>query len=213
MRRRALASIVAVSLILAAACGGESESSDQQSPDAAATTGTRETTTAADTMTEAHRTTTSDSDDDPLAGGQSCTNERAGYTVRYPAEWHTNSGDVVARCCFFHPEPFEVEAQTEVLDIAISLRVDAVPFERVTGEGQAERTLEREETTIDGRPAVRTEAEATGAALLPDGTRVYRYAIDLDGRTVIASTLDVAGLDYAANKRLLDAMVASLELS
>jgi hypothetical protein len=63
-----------------------------------------------------------------------------------------------------------------------------------------------------GRPAVRAETVSTGDGLLPEGIRSYRYAVDLDGRTLVAVTRDVEGLDYAGNQDVVDAMMASLEL-
>ncbi len=42
--------------------------------------------------------------------------------------------------------------------------------------------------------------------------RSYRYAVDLDGRTLVAVTRDVEGLDYGRNQDVLDAMMESLEV-
>jgi hypothetical protein len=144
---------------------------------------------------------------------QACTNDEDGYTVEYPSGWSTNAGEVVPPCRFFHPEPFGVPEATEVIGLAVTVSVEPVPFERVSGSDDlTEEELSREETTVAGRPAVRVETVSTGDGLLPEGIRSYRYAVDLDGRTLVAVTRDVEGLDYAGNQDVVDAMMASLEL-
>jgi len=47
--------------------------------------------------------------------------------------------------------------------------------------------------------------------MLPAGTRYYQYLIALDGATLIAATYGSS--DYARNKRVLDAMMATLEFT
>lgn len=120
---------------------------------------------------------------------------------------------MVPPCRFFHPEPFEVPEATEVIGLAVTVSVEPVAFERVSGSDDlTEDELSREETTVAGRPAVRVETVSTGDGLLPEGIRSYRYAVDLDGRTLVAVTRDVEGLDYAANQDVVDAMMDSLDL-
>lgn len=150
----------------------------------------------------------------PLALGQTCTNEAAGYTIRYPTGWQTNPGDVTEQCRVFDPAAITLPERSESFDEAIHIRVDRVPFEQVTDETSiSERQLSRRETTIDGHQAVVVEAESTGQALLPEGIRSYRYAVNLNGQTLIASTYDVQGTQYQRNKQVLDQMINTLDIT
>lgn len=196
--------VLALVLTVVVGCGGDDDASDT-------------TTTAADPTTTSATPTTSAATSTTSATGieltQTCTGAEGGYAVDYPAGWSTNDADVVSPCRFFHPEPFEVPEATEVFGLAVTIGVEPEPFERVAApDGMGEEELSREETTVAGRPAVRVETESTGEALLPEGVRSYRYAVDLDGRTLVGVTRDVEGLDYGDNQKVLDAMMSSLEL-
>lgn len=195
---------LAVALTVAVGCGD----GDVSDPTTTTTTPPDEPTTS--TTAGATTSTTSPGDE---AATQACTNDEAGYTVELPQGWSTNDGEVVPPCRFFHPEPFEVPEATEVIGLAVTVSVEPVPFERVSSpDDMSEDELSREQTTVAGRPAVRVETVSTGEGLLPEGVRSYRYAVDLDGRTLIAVTRDVEGLDYAENQEVVDAMMDSLEL-
>ena len=142
-----------------------------------------------------------------------CTNEEDGFTVAYPPDWHTNTGEVAPTCSFFHPEPFDLPEASEAVGIAIRVDREPVAFEDAAGPSPAREVLEREETTVAGRPAVRLEYEATGDGLLDRGTRGVDYLVDLDGETLVASTLDVGGLDFERNVQVLDELVDTIELT
>lgn len=159
------------------------------------------------------RTTPRATTTEPAAATQTCTNDEAGYRVSYPAEWHTNPGDVVPACSFFDSEPVEVPEAQEVFDLAVSIKREPVRFERVTAGDPGTRILSSEETTVAGRPAVRRETEATGAALLPEGIHATQYLVDLDGETLFASTYDVEGVPYEEAQIVLDRMMGRLELT
>jgi hypothetical protein len=141
-----------------------------------------------------------------------CTNEEDGYSVAFPASWHTNTGEVVAACSFFHPDEFEVPERTETLGVAILISREPVAFAAVAAEQPTRRDVTREELTVADRPAVRLEYVATSEGLLPEGTPVYEVLVDLDGSTLIASTQGLDDLDFDANKAVLDQMVESLRL-
>ena len=79
--------------------------------------------------------------------------------------------------------------------------------------GSSERVLSTERLTVDGRPALRVEAEASGEGLAPRGMRSLRYVIDLGGgKSLIASTHDTDAGKYESEKRILGVMVESLDL-
>lgn len=159
-----------------------------------------------------------DEQDTPERGEQTadtrrCTNEQAGYSIAYPADWHTNPGDVAPTCSYFDPQPIELpELPQDVAGLAaISIRPEPVAFSRVTGEDPATRVLQRGELEIAGRPAVRRLTEATGEGLGPQGRRSYQYLLNLDGETLIATAAG-GGRDFDANRELLDEMMRTLEL-
>lgn len=148
----------------------------------------------------------------PLALSQTCSNTAIGYTAHYPADWITNSGEVLNSCQVFDPSAITLPEQSSSFDEAIHLRVDSVPFARATEESISEMELSRRTTTIDGLTAVVSEHESTGRGLLPAGTRYYSYTIDLgDGEVMVASTYDVANQSYSRNQQVLDQMVGSLQ--
>lgn len=154
--------------------------------------------------------------------GASCTNSELGVTVAYPEEWRTNDGDVLPSCSLFDPDPIDLEPATEIPpDLAVTLQGSDRQFAThadATDE-PGTREIERRETTVDGRDAVAMLLEATeDAPLLEPGTRLYRWVIDLgvDEMTVV-STLLVVTYDqgepaFDEKRRVLDAMVRSLDL-
>lgn len=149
----------------------------------------------------------------PIALGQTCTNETIGYTINYPTGWQTNPGEVVNQCRVFDPESITLPEQAESTDEAIHLRVDNIPFERITDDSISERELSRQTLTLDGYQAIVTENESTGRGLLPEGMRFYQYAVDLGDRTFLATTYDVQGTQYERNKQVLDQMIDSLDFN
>ncbi len=143
-----------------------------------------------------------------------CANPQAGYRVAYPAQWQTNPGSVMPECSLFDPEPIQLQAGTEIpLDIAVSIRREPVRLETIAGEPRDERVLSRAETTVAGRRALRIESEATGEVMHPEGTRSYRYLVDLGEETLVAATYEAGTLDFASKRRILDEMMSTLELT
>jgi hypothetical protein len=147
-----------------------------------------------------------------LALSQRCTNERDGFTVSYPAGWHTNGGEVIPACSVFDPEPVQVPPQSELpFDLAIVFGVQEVAFDR-TPDPQFERVLSSERLTVGGRPALRAELEATGEGLADRGMRTLRYAIDLGGgRSLLASTNNTDA-SYARDQEILARMVETISV-
>jgi hypothetical protein len=145
---------------------------------------------------------------------QRCENEQDGFAVGYPGGWHTNPGDGVPACTFFHPEEFELPEARDVLgELAIHIRREPAAFEDVTGDDPGVEVLEEEQLEIGGRPAVHREIEGTGETLVPQGMRSVQYAVDLGGgETLVAETYDAGQLDFEDNADILEGMVGTLEL-
>lgn len=152
------------------------------------------------------------SDSPTVRLGPVCTNPVAGYRVRYPEGWMTNSGETANQCRYFDPEELTIPERAETFDEAISLRRDSLPYDQVTDSDDiTQSVLSRRTLTIDGRQATVTEAETTGRGILPAGIRSYTYVVDLGDSIFVGSTYDTDGQSYQRNKQVLDLMVGSLE--
>jgi len=143
----------------------------------------------------------------------SCTNEETGYRVDYPAAWHTNRGDVMPACSLFDPQPIEIAPATELPhDIAVAIRHEPVAFQQIV-EAPGRREVSREDTEVDGRPAIRLESLAEEPAMLPPGTRSYRYFVDLNGATLVAAAHDLGEPDFTTKRQTLDRIMGSLRFT
>jgi hypothetical protein len=144
---------------------------------------------------------------------ETCINPEGGYRVAYPADWHTNPGDVLPPCSLFDPRPIRVAPATEIpVDIAISMGREPAGFEEVAGATHGERNLSREEMVWLDRRAARIESISTGEGLYEAGLRSYRVVVDLDGEVFVASTHEAGDLPYEEKRRILDVMLRTLEL-
>jgi hypothetical protein len=144
-----------------------------------------------------------------------CENSVEGYAVQVPQDWFANpeiiapeGGDDVPACRFFAPAEFEVRPNSGVPpSVAISFQlVDAL----APGDGTE---LSRTETMFDGHDALLREAEVTQEPFLPAGTLVYEVWVSLDdGRYLFISTDSARDGDYEDHKRVMDQMMATLEI-
>lgn len=187
---RPMTTMILLAALVVAACGGD------DGADPTTTTATTSTTTSTTEPQEAAWTR--------------CTNDEDGYSVEHPRDWVTNDGDVVPHCSLFDPEPIEAEEGTEIpADIAVAIYVDPVPFAEV-GESAGDEVLEEEDRTVDGRRALRQQVRATGEGMYPEGRLSTRWRVDLEGRTLFASSHDVGEPPYDEKVEVIDRMAASL---
>jgi hypothetical protein len=148
----------------------------------------------------------------------SCTNDVDGYTVRYPAGWLVNTGDVLPPCSVFDPRNVDIPVGSEMpTAIAVSMSRQDVSFRQATdfATDPSVHVLSVTDAEVDGRPALRTELRHTGWGLHDAGQRSYAWFVDVDGETLTAVTHDVEDADpppFAARQRILDAMMASLRI-
>ncbi len=149
-------------------------------------------------------------------GTTACVAPERGYRLEFPDSWFTNDSGQSEPCRFFHPEPFSLAPRTEATGVAISVRVNPLPFDQVTpapGGATASDVLDRRTTTLDGRPALRVETRATGEALLPAGVRGVSWYVDLSPGTLVATTSEAAAAGrHADNVDVLDEMMQSLRV-
>ena len=139
-------------------------------------------------------------------GQTSCTNELAGFEVSYPAAWHH------ADCERFDPEPIDRAA---LRDPAIAIGTEAADLDAFVRalQGPAQDLLERRRLEIAGRPAMRLRMRTTrDSHLLPPGTLITEYVVDLGGRVLVARTSGRAGAAFDAAEKVLDGMIFTLRL-
>jgi hypothetical protein len=140
----------------------------------------------------------------------------AGYAIAYPEGWSVNSGETVPACTRFSPDPFRVPAGTDARVGAITASVRSSSFDRIVSS-QVPPIAGRTDIMLDGRRAARIERVSLGQGLYPAGVRMTGYVVDLEPvdagpRTLVVDTVGLPTFDYAQNTRVLDRMMATLEL-
>jgi hypothetical protein len=144
---------------------------------------------------------------------EECESEALGYTVAYPAGWHTNDPGEMGPCRLFHPEPFEVPYRAGIpLDIAVIILVEEVAVEETLGEPIGKRLLEETRLEVAGREAWRFLLHSTGEGFLPEDVIAYRYHVDANGSTLIAATYGERDRDFERNRGVLDEMMERLRI-
>jgi hypothetical protein len=150
--------------------------------------------------------------DSALAMTNVCLNRTEGYAIGYPAGWHVNTDEVVGACALFDVDPIRIPTESELpLEIAITVGFEAGPFAMLSGDVLGRRILSREPAAVDGREAIRIEAETTGEGLHDRGIRSYQYLVDLGDTTMVAATYDVGELSFERKRVVLDAMMATFD--
>jgi hypothetical protein len=140
-------------------------------------------------------------------GPITCTNAQGGYSIQVPAGWWyliTNDS-----CGYLDPEPFTFIDATPQGPVAI--RISVVQG----GVGSFYEIVSSEEITIAGHRTTRWELRAGGeAGGPPAGTLIYEYIVQLGatpgGPNLVAHTESANQPDYAQNKLVLDAIMATL---
>lgn len=141
-----------------------------------------------------------------------CVDRTEGFSVSYPATWETNDGDILGPCRVFHPGPISIPVASEIpIELAVTLDFEAVTPETILTDTLGRRELARDSTDVDGRAAVRIDAVTTGIGLHSAGIGFYQYVVDLGDTTLLAVTYDAGPVEYERKRRVLDAMMASLD--
>jgi hypothetical protein len=143
----------------------------------------------------------------PQDDTSSCTSP-AGYRVAFPADWSTNEAGVLPACSWFGPGEVVVPEASDVRTAPVTLQVVDGPLTEVAVPVPDEVT--RTELEVGGRQAVRTQ-QVTTLGLHPEGTRITTWALDLDGRTLLADAVELPGGDHERAVAVLDAMVETLQ--
>lgn len=141
-----------------------------------------------------------------------CAQTQSGYSVAYPRDWFTNPGEVVPSCTYFDPRPVNVREGTEP-DVAIVFSRESVRYEIATDPDSFGSERSRDTATVDGRRAVAVVHETGERGLLPAGTLVYVWVVDLEPGVLIASTHDAPDRDLDRYMTVLDLMMEHLDLT
>ena len=143
---------------------------------------------------------------------QTRTCEAPTFRVDYPGDWHVNDPAEDAPCRWVHPSPFRLPEATDATHLAIHLRYESgSPAALAEATALTASVVDRRDTKVDGRAAVRLSARATGAGLLPEGTRTLSWFLDAGPRTLVGTTSSTAREDrFEAYSEVLDAMMASV---
>ena len=211
--RRLMLSFAALAL-LAGACGDDDDTPPAASGEASTVTSETTSTTSSTTSTTsttAPTTTTTGAGDGELA--QTCESPD-GFTVSLPEDW-----EAVSACGQFGPAPLDEPAPaTDERTGVVSAFVDPVPFEQVAEPAPGDGA--REETTIDGFPAIRVEGEQEAEGLYPEGTAYVRWMVDLSevrgDATLFLDAYDLGydiDFDFDEAVEVLDAMAETVEVT
>jgi hypothetical protein len=141
-----------------------------------------------------------------------CDHPTEGFSVAFPADWFVAEPDGIEPCTFFHPEPLTLPPNSEATGVAIRVDVRDVPFEQARQDALAEGEQTAQDRTVAERSAVRLQGVLTEEVLLPAGTRVTTWLVELDTGTLLLTTDDAGEDDYEAAVVVLDAMAESLEI-
>ena len=139
-----------------------------------------------------------------------CTDPRRGFSISHPPGWHTAYG-----CQYLDPEPLDIPLYTDGFFSALMVLDGEDLFERALSrfDSGADVIVLREQTTVDGRRAIRYETESTGEAYFDKGTRRYSVVLDRSGRTFEVITMWFPGTsvsEYELRKRTVDQAVETV---
>jgi hypothetical protein len=159
---------------------------------------------------------TTGSDSGPPAGWKLCSNERFGYALGYPSDWHAPALSAESQCTFFDPAPIQLPESSDALGAALEVAPAQQSFEvlvRSLTNERFERVLERRELTISGRRAVEVVSQATGEGLLERGTESATYVVDHGPEPpLLLRTVRTPHANWEERLRILDEAARTLIL-
>ena len=142
-----------------------------------------------------------------------CTEPEGRVTVAYPDDWHTPDRGEPGACRFFGEDEVDVDPAIGGGPLAeLEVVVAAAPLEEAAAPGHGSTELEREEFTVEGRPALRQRLEATGEGALPEGVLVERLLVDLHGETLVMTVQDEDATTLDERRPLLEEMARTLQV-
>lgn len=205
------AALSAVALVLALSACGTGDPVSLGSTQSAVPSAVPSTDPSADQMTSPSPTTSPSAQQSPSPATQRCTHAAEGYSVAFPAGWFVAEAEGIEPCTFFHPAPLTLPEAGEATGVAIRADVREVPLTQARQDSLSEGDQTAKDLTVAGRRAVRLEGVLTEEGLLPAGTRVTTWLVQLGDRTLVLTTDSAGEDDYATAVGVLDAMAQSLQ--
>ena len=137
----------------------------------------------------------------------SCSNSDLGFSLAYPADWHTLSYRPKQDCRFFSSVPLDFAESARYPESEIGIHEVRAGYDDWVGayNDPSLSILSKEELTIDGKRATRIEYEYTD-----DPGHGAVYLIDNDGLTLAIQVEDRLTSDFAAANEVMDQIVMTL---
>jgi hypothetical protein len=158
-------------------------------------------------------------------GWERCANGVVGYSIAYPGDWFTTdvlNGEQDPRyaCQWFDPVPFKevgnVVPEGFAYPLEVGVRIGGladVLSDETTGGVQI---LVMQDTSVGNHRAVRLEVEFGGSPIVPAGTRLYEYVVELTtNRTLRVFTSDQPGIAgmYDENRSVVDLAASTIRFA
>ena len=149
------------------------------------------------------------------AGWKLCSNERFGYALGFPVDWHAPAPTAESECTFFDPEPIALPGANDAF-AALEVAPAQDSFQQVVAglsDERFEETLERRELTLSGRPAVEVVSRSTGEGLLDRGTESATYVVNRGSEPpLVLRTVRLPNVNWEERLRILDEAARTLIL-
>lgn len=202
------ASLLLTAVLALTACGSAEDDDPTVAlpPSASASAPSEATPTATPASTPAPTPSPSP----PAEQGTRCENAAAGYAVTAPPDWYVLESS--EPCSFFDPEPLVLPPQSEATGVAVRADVRDVPLAQAREDALAEGEMTVRDEPAGLLPAARVTGTLTGDALLPQGTEVTTWLVELGpGRTLLLTTDSAGPDDYARAVEVVDRMALTVE--
>jgi hypothetical protein len=165
---------------------------------------------------EAAGTSTAASDAGMPAGWKLCSNERYGYALGYPSDWHAPALSAESQCTFFAPTPIQLPESSDAFGPTLEAAPAQESFDELVAsltDERFEEVLERRELTLSGRRAVHVVSRATGEGLLDRGTESATYVVDHQPEPpLLLRTVRTPHSNWEERLRILDEAARTLVL-
>jgi hypothetical protein len=152
-----------------------------------------------------------------LPGGwKLCSNERFGYALGYPGDWHAPALSAESECTFFDPAPIQLPEASDAfgatLEVAPAQQAYGRLVESLTDE-RFEEVLEQRELTVSGQRAFRVVSRATGEGMLEQDTESATYVVAHGSEPpLVLRTVRRPNANWEEQLRILDEAARTLIL-
>jgi hypothetical protein len=158
-------------------------------------------------------------------GWERCANDAVGYSVGHPGDWFTTDvlngeQDPGYACQWFNTVPFG-EAGNEVPEgfaypLEVGVRIGSLDDVLADETTDGVQILLMEDTSVGDQRAVRLEVEFGDSPIVPAGTRLYEYLVELTpDSTLRIFTADQPGIagTYDENRSIVDLAVSTIRFA